>query len=278
MYLREKYRRPENAYPRTARATSGLRFLNPELGRWCSRDPAENEQTTDPYAFVRNGPTLYVDSLGLVATGFILEQRMKSLCPVDRCIAMDTAIYGIQCCCPQRCRSQAYLFATRLAAKVAVTFNAEMARHGDVVGGWLFGNPRRRNGKHWLEFGITPDGDTDGDGFEGDVDKDGRWCGEWMELSEESWREILYFWFADKKGCFPGMGLRKRGARESHIWAGIFGPEPGGVTANYLAADIHIDPWPNGGVTLIPSTIRTPNGIAVVGQGATLRRFAYGFK
>ena len=27
MYLREKYRRPENAYPGTANATSGLRFL-----------------------------------------------------------------------------------------------------------------------------------------------------------------------------------------------------------------------------------------------------------
>jgi len=39
MYLREEYRRLENAHPRTARVTSGYRSYSPELGRWPSRDP-----------------------------------------------------------------------------------------------------------------------------------------------------------------------------------------------------------------------------------------------
>jgi len=67
MYLREKYRRPENAYPRTARVTSGYRFYFPVLGRWCSRDPIGQRGGLDTYSLAMNEPTARVDVLGLLA-------------------------------------------------------------------------------------------------------------------------------------------------------------------------------------------------------------------
>ena len=64
MYLREKYRRPGNAYPRPAKATSGYRFLNSELGRWTSRDPIGKWGGVSLYRFVRNDPNDWHDALG----------------------------------------------------------------------------------------------------------------------------------------------------------------------------------------------------------------------
>ena len=64
MYLREKYRRPEDAHPRAAKATSGLRFLNPGLGRWCSRDPIGEESGGSLYSAIGNTPIDAYDSLG----------------------------------------------------------------------------------------------------------------------------------------------------------------------------------------------------------------------
>ena len=43
---------------------SGLRYYNPELGRWVSRDPMREQGGLDLYTFVDNDPLNYFDSLG----------------------------------------------------------------------------------------------------------------------------------------------------------------------------------------------------------------------
>ena len=64
MYLREKSRRPETAHPRTARATSGYRFLDPELGRFVSRDPIGEEGGRNVYRAFLNNSVDYIDVYG----------------------------------------------------------------------------------------------------------------------------------------------------------------------------------------------------------------------
>jgi len=68
MYLREEYRRLENAYPRTARVTSGYRFYSPELGRWSSRDPIRERGGKNLYVMVMNRLISMIDPYGLAAT------------------------------------------------------------------------------------------------------------------------------------------------------------------------------------------------------------------
>ncbi len=46
-------------------AISGYRFYNPELGRWVNRDPIEERGGLNVYGFVGNGPTVYIDMIGL---------------------------------------------------------------------------------------------------------------------------------------------------------------------------------------------------------------------
>jgi len=48
---------------------SGYRYYSPELGRWPSRDPIEEDGGKNLYAFVRNSPLVEVDPLGLVEVG-----------------------------------------------------------------------------------------------------------------------------------------------------------------------------------------------------------------
>jgi len=44
----------------------GLRFYNPSLGRWTSRDPIEEKETAPHlYGFVENDPSEFVDPIGL---------------------------------------------------------------------------------------------------------------------------------------------------------------------------------------------------------------------
>jgi len=44
---------------------SGYRYYNPELGRWLSRDPIEEQGGLNLYWFVMNGTTFSVDAIGL---------------------------------------------------------------------------------------------------------------------------------------------------------------------------------------------------------------------
>jgi uncharacterized protein RhaS with RHS repeats len=46
----------------------GLRYYNPELGRWVSRDPIEERGGVNVYAFVWNRSVLAIDSLGRSVT------------------------------------------------------------------------------------------------------------------------------------------------------------------------------------------------------------------
>jgi len=84
MYLREKYRRPENAYPRAARVTSGLRYYSPTLGRWCSRDPAGERGGKNLFEAFENAPVWRYDSLGMQASRAGTPNGKKDCC----------------CCCP----------------------------------------------------------------------------------------------------------------------------------------------------------------------------------
>jgi len=64
MYLREKYRHPESAYPRAARVTSGYRYYSPTLGRWLARDPIGEDGGINVYALVNADPINSVDPKG----------------------------------------------------------------------------------------------------------------------------------------------------------------------------------------------------------------------
>ena len=64
MYLREKCRRPATAYPRTAEVRSGFRFLNPQLGRWVSRDPIHAPRMVGLYSFAKQNPAGEIDPTG----------------------------------------------------------------------------------------------------------------------------------------------------------------------------------------------------------------------
>jgi len=74
MYLREKYRRPENAYPRAARVTSGFRYYSPTTGRWISRDPIAEEGGENLYVFVANAVIDTVDYDGRVPSSKIFDE------------------------------------------------------------------------------------------------------------------------------------------------------------------------------------------------------------
>jgi len=56
---------PENAYPRKSLQERGLRYYCPGLGRWLSRDPAEEDAGLNAYGFVENTPVLHLDPFGL---------------------------------------------------------------------------------------------------------------------------------------------------------------------------------------------------------------------
>jgi RHS repeat-associated protein len=56
------------------RVESGLRFYNPELGRWPSRDPIEEEGGVNLYVFVLNNSLSYFDDYG---------QRTRPVPPED---------------------------------------------------------------------------------------------------------------------------------------------------------------------------------------------------
>jgi hypothetical protein len=81
MYLREKYRRRENAYPRTAELTSGLRSYSPTLGRWVSRDPSAvtGFLTHIPQARLRSNEVRAKESIvtALQAYGFVQNQPIR---------------------------------------------------------------------------------------------------------------------------------------------------------------------------------------------------------
>jgi len=49
---------------------SGLRYYNPEIGRWVSRDPIGERGGWNVYGFVRNGPVRSIDNLGLRLVDF----------------------------------------------------------------------------------------------------------------------------------------------------------------------------------------------------------------
>jgi len=82
-------RTSKTSYPRSASGGSGLRFYNPSMGRWASRDPIgelgfltvntnsltsllkretaeQDADATRPYCFVGNNPTTAIDCLGLL--------------------------------------------------------------------------------------------------------------------------------------------------------------------------------------------------------------------
>lgn len=52
-----------------ATTSSSLAFYNPQTGRWLSRDPVEEEDGGNLYAFVRNRPVDRVDIFGLCGGG-----------------------------------------------------------------------------------------------------------------------------------------------------------------------------------------------------------------
>ena len=64
-----QYPRPENEPTPTATASGaryyGYRFYSPQLGRWISRDPIEEEGGINVFAFVLNGPIDEIDPDGL---------------------------------------------------------------------------------------------------------------------------------------------------------------------------------------------------------------------
>lgn len=80
MYLREKCRRPENAYPRNANATSGLRSYSPAIGRFVSRDPVGEDGGLNLHAFVQNSPLSLVDLGGMTPVSVAPS-------PLYRCLA-----------------------------------------------------------------------------------------------------------------------------------------------------------------------------------------------
>lgn len=44
---------------------SAMGFYNPNIGRWTTRDPIEEEDSPNLYQFVKNNPLLFIDPLGL---------------------------------------------------------------------------------------------------------------------------------------------------------------------------------------------------------------------
>ena len=74
---------PENPQPAHARATSGLRFYNPGLGRWISRDPIGEEGGVALFAFVGNSPSSAFDPDGRSAFPHMVVPIPSALLPVD---------------------------------------------------------------------------------------------------------------------------------------------------------------------------------------------------
>lgn len=56
---------PETAYPRFAGRTPGRRVLQPDTGRWLSRDPIEEQGGLNVYGFVGNDSPNRIDPRGL---------------------------------------------------------------------------------------------------------------------------------------------------------------------------------------------------------------------
>jgi hypothetical protein len=70
-------------------------------------------------------------------------------------------------------------------------------------------------------------------------------------------------YFENHSGCFALARVMAEitiefGRKDSHVWATVFGPEAGGIIAAFAGVDLNIDPWPDGGQTLIPSSVPTP--------------------
>ncbi|MDP1881207.1 MAG: RHS repeat-associated core domain-containing protein [Parachlamydiaceae bacterium] len=56
----------------------GLRYYDPELGRWISQDPAGYEDGPNLYAYVHNNPLRYYDLFGLSSEGFFSESYYEN--------------------------------------------------------------------------------------------------------------------------------------------------------------------------------------------------------
>ena len=73
--LRRRRCHPENGLPRSAKAGPGYRYYAPALGRWLSRDPADESGGLHLYGFVANSPGQLVDSVGLALTAFDIQDE-----------------------------------------------------------------------------------------------------------------------------------------------------------------------------------------------------------
>jgi len=58
-------RKEKTAYRRVSGLVSGRRYFSPEISRWTSRDPIEEQGGYNVYAFCVNSPLVYVDAIGL---------------------------------------------------------------------------------------------------------------------------------------------------------------------------------------------------------------------
>jgi RHS repeat-associated protein len=64
---------------------SGLRYYNPELGRWPSRDPIEESGGVNLYGFVLNSPLTFVDPKGLRGN----DPPPSASCVICECKSVD---------------------------------------------------------------------------------------------------------------------------------------------------------------------------------------------
>jgi RHS repeat-associated protein len=170
-----------------------------------------------------------------------LEARLQALCPTHGSVEVSPVMNPRQCCRstgPMSCRAQATKFASDYTTAIKGVLDAEAAKHGDILGGWLL-NGRRR-------WGGRPD--LGGDGF---------YCYEWAEKAKDILNASLLRHWGSNSVCFRGAQVSKGGTfwwffSDYHSWFMIYGPNE--VSPSYVVTGntVTIDPWWSGGELVIP--------------------------
>ena len=235
-----------------------LRVYNPVHGRWLNRDPIGEAGGENLYGFCRNSAIGCYDLLGMdFVSLFRIPQTGVNMPTVVSCfakpewnlrktpqrftkMAIDISILRMhlysqchskdkmtvwrKCCRANECKSQADAVVEEILN--SVTYENRMV----LTGGW------RGNIVTFFSGGLFGNG-----------------CVEWQRIVLEAVERALSKY---PSKCFKAIGMYNEyfDGWTHHNWVTILGPDDKIVISGPNASGIQVDPWPSGGMGVLPDS------------------------
>ena len=168
-----------------------------------------------------------------------LFNELVAMCPTgDEKKLLSPVMNPPQCCRQESCAEQALVFATEIVHRATLMRKAFNIKHGFPFPGGMAGNGYRN----------APGAAQDG--------SDGYKCDDWTGWITLDMFNVLKWYSENNKLCFRGNVVRKQSwfGAVAHEWVLIRGPR--NTAPSHLASgnDVVIDPWPSGGVQMVPTS------------------------